>query len=42
MKIFYKTGTLTTLESENYYQKWKGRNLNCRLTIENKVELSYY
>jgi hypothetical protein len=21
MKIFYKTGTLTTLESENYYQK---------------------
>ena len=37
MKIAYKTGTLTTVEAESYYPICKGRNLNCRLTIENKV-----
>jgi uncharacterized membrane protein len=36
-KIAYETGTLTTVEAENYYSKCKERNQNCRLTIENKV-----
>jgi hypothetical protein len=37
MKIAYKIGKLITAEAKNYYPTCKGRNLNCRLTIENKV-----
>jgi hypothetical protein len=37
MKIAYKIRTLIIVEAENYYPTCKGRNLNCSLTIENKV-----
>ena len=37
IKIAYETGTLTIAEAENYYPTCQGRNLICRLTIENKV-----
>lgn len=37
MKIAYNIGLFNNMEAENYNPTCKGRNLNCRLTIENEV-----